>query len=123
LVTFDLPYSLVYGSAMVRRATGHKLLVSVFQAVLADIKYSGLIERATHYGGLYNDRPIRGSKHGRRSTHSWGIAIDINPEENGLGTAGRMDPRIISVFERHGFAWGGMFKRCDPMHFQYATGY
>lgn len=107
---------------MVRRATAHKVLVPVFQAVLADIKYRGLTERASHYGGIYNHRNIRGgSTH--LSTHSWGIAIDMNPETNKLGTPGNMDPEVIDCFERRGFLWGGRFHRLDPMHFQYATGY
>jgi hypothetical protein len=122
LATFDLPYPLVYGTAMVRRATGHRLLVPVFQAVFADLKYRGLMERATHYGGIYNHRLIRGGTR-NLSTHSWGIAIDMNPNENRLGTPGRMDPGVIECFEKHGLLWGGRFHRLDPMHFQYATGY
>lgn len=123
IVSFDLPYALVYGTAMVRRSRCHRLMVPVFVELLSDIKHEGLIERATHYGGIFATRSIRGSKTGRLSTHAWGIAIDLNPQENLLGTPGRMDPRVIALAGRHGFTWGGTFKRSDPMHFQYASGY
>jgi hypothetical protein len=121
IVSFELPYHLIYGTAMVRRSRAHKLLVPTFIEVFRDIKCQGLMERATHYGGIYAKRPIRGWTN--RSTHSWGIAIDMNPQENQLGTKGRMDPGVIAVFRKHGFVWGGDFKRSDPMHFQFASGY
>jgi hypothetical protein len=55
------------------------------------------------------------------SLHSWGIAIDLNAPTNMPGTKGDMDRRIVEIFARHGFYWGGYFG--DPMHFQYAHGY
>lgn len=123
IVSFELPYPLVYGTAMVRKTQAHRLIAPVFVAALAEIKSEGFADRASHYGGIFAQRPIRGSKTGRLSTHSWGIAIDLNPAQNVLGTFGRMHPAVIAIMGRHGFLWGGYFKRRDPMHFQYATGY
>jgi len=123
IVSFDLPYPLVYGTAMVRKSRCHRLMVPVFQAALSEVKSEGFADRASHYGGIFAQRAIRGNKTGRLSTHSWGIAIDLNPAQNALGTFGRMHPAIIAIMGRHGFLWGGYFKRRDPMHFQYATGY
>jgi hypothetical protein len=42
-----------------------------------------------------------------------------------MGSAGNMDPRLVELFERHGFTWGGRWsgKNKDPMHFQYCSGY
>lgn len=122
LRTFDLPYPLLYGTTVVHKATGHRLLVPAFHAVFTDLADAGLMAKASHYGGLYNLRPIRGQVQ-HLSTHSWGIAIDMNPETNRQGTPGDMDPRVIAVFQKHGFTWGGQFHRRDPMHFQYALGY
>jgi hypothetical protein len=34
-----------------------------------------------------------------------------------------MREEIIGVFKESGFIWGGDWKRKDPMHFQYCTGY
>jgi hypothetical protein len=31
-----------------------------------------------------------------------------------------MDPRIVDIFRRWGFAWGGTWVRPDGMHFEYA---
>jgi hypothetical protein len=122
IVSFELPYHLIYGTALVRSTRAHRLVAPVFVEVFKDIKCQGLIERATHFGGIYARRNIRGATH--PSCHSWGIAIDLNPEENPLGKPGRMDPRVVAVFKKHGFTWGGEFHtRLDPMHFQYASGY
>ena len=122
IVSFELPYPLIYGTAMVRKSRAHKLVVPHFIEALQAVKDQGLTESATHYAGIYQQRAIRGMPT-HLSTHSWGIAIDLNPDENRLGTAGHMDPRIIAVFEAAGFTWGGNFPRLDPMHFQYASGY
>jgi hypothetical protein len=55
------------------------------------------------------------------SLHSWGCAIDFNASTNMPTTTGDMHPRVIEIFGKHGFYWGGHFG--DPMHFQYAHGY
>jgi len=57
------------------------------------------------------------------STHSWGIAFDVNPNQNRVGTDGSMPQVIIDAFKEHNFEWGGDWRFRDPMHFQYATGY
>lgn len=123
IVPCPLPYPLVYGSAMVHATRCHRLLVPVFQAVFSDILSADLSEKATHYSGIYEQRPIRGFPK-FVSTHSWGIAIDLNAEENALGGTSHQSPEVIAIFKQHGFAWGGEFKsRHDPMHFQFARSY
>jgi hypothetical protein len=122
IVVFDLPYPLVYGSAMVRRSRCHRLLVPEFQFVFGELKRLELVESATEYAGIYAQRNIRGKRF--PSTHSWGIAVDMNPSENPLGQIGRQSPRVVEVFKSAGFTWGGEFKsRLDPMHFQFCRGY
>lgn len=73
------------------------------------------------WGGTYENRPMRGST--KLSTHALGIAFDIDPKRNRLGTQGRMQPWVIEIFRRWGFVWGGTFARNDPMHFQACSGY
>jgi hypothetical protein len=72
-------------------------------------------------GGCYNPRLIRGGDSGGNlSRHSWGIAIDINPSQNTFGGRVRMDHRVVEIFRRWGFAWGGTWVRPDGMHFEWA---
>jgi hypothetical protein len=59
------------------------------------------------------------------SNHSFGTAVDINPDTNANGSSTfDMPPEVVDAFERHGFRWGGRYKAVfnstiDPMHFEY----
>jgi len=66
-----------------------------------------------------NWRKKRGRK--TRSLHSWGVAIDINPATNPLGsTETDFPPEFIQIMKSVGFRWGGDFtRRKDPMHFEF----
>ena len=73
-------------------------------------------------GGCFGAREIRtnvGTSGHDLSRHAWGAALDINPSTNRFGSKPTMDPRIVDVFRRHGFAWGGSFMIPDGMHFEY----
>lgn len=55
------------------------------------------------------------------SLHSWGIAIDLNPNKYPFNSDKNPHSRIIEIFEEGGFFWGGNFKTVkDPMHFQFS---
>jgi len=79
--------------------------------------------------GTYNPRKILFTEN--YSMHSFGIAIDINLKKPyywpqfGVGTS-PLDSRlakvpgvIVTVFERHGFIWGGRWYHYDKIHFEY----
>jgi len=80
-------------------------------------------------GGTFNWRVIAGTK--RLSTHSFGMTIDINvkssdywrnnkPDKSGLyAYKNRIPMKIVEVFEKHGFIWGGKWYHYDTMHFEY----
>ncbi|MEW6515594.1 MAG: M15 family metallopeptidase [candidate division FCPU426 bacterium] len=64
------------------------------------------------------------------SAHSFGIALDINNPFTRLPkywewkrpVAGRIEEvpwRLVEIFERHGFIWGGKWHHFDTMHFEY----
>lgn len=68
-------------------------------------------------------RPIRGSKTGALSYHLWGIAFDMNPENNAQGSRQTDIPEwLINIMKSKGFRWGGDWKGryVDPMHFEFA---
>ncbi len=84
----------------------------------------------------FNWRPIRGAEGtSNLSMHSWGIAMDLNPEQNPLHSKGTNFPqKFIEIMELCGFRWGGSWRqfgksgsdvwggewgRSDPMHFEY----
>jgi hypothetical protein len=79
--------------------------------------------------GTYNCRPIAATD--RMSAHSLGIAIDIaakhsnywlwsKPDLNGrVAYKNEIPLKIVRVFEKHGFIWGGKWYHYDTMHFEY----
>lgn len=88
--------------------------------------------------GAFNWREIQDIE--SRSTHSWGISIDILPkrmnthefywlwtksinEKNWMKTPLKQrwipPAKVISIFEEEGFVWGGKWTIWDNMHFEY----
>ena len=131
IVFFDLPYPLKYDGATVVRARCHRLAVDHFIAAFKNVQAAGLASRFVEFNGIYERRAIRGSV-GRASTHSWGIAIDMEAFDvrvgdqttYPLGSKRRFPEAIVKAFTSVGFVYGGDFTgRKDPMHFQLATGY
>ena len=58
------------------------------------------------------------------SNHAWPTAIDINPRKNPYRRDNKLVTdipyRIVEIFKRYGFRWGGEYKSVkDPMHFEY----
>jgi D-alanyl-D-alanine carboxypeptidase len=104
-----LPFPLLLSwdhSKSVRQFACHKRLTTIFASVFANILAEELQARVKSFGGCFAFRPERTSV--KLSTHSWGIAIDLNPETNLQGSAGDMDAQVIKVFRDAGFEWGGI---------------
>lgn len=103
------------------QVTCHRLVISQLRAALTEIQREGLapLIRPDEYAGCYNPRFIDRDPSRPLSLHAFGIAFDLNTRTNALGTAGDMDPRIVAIMQRWGFAWGGYWtSRPDPMHFE-----
>ncbi len=119
-IPFYLPLSWA-PEKKITRIRCHRLLAPVFEVLFQELVEGGLRPLVRTYGGCFCFRRMRGGGH--LSTHSWGIAIDLNPDTNRLGTPGDMAPELVELFENFGFTWGGTFSRPDPMHFQFCSGY
>lgn len=98
----------------------HKLLAPVFVQVFRELEAQKLTI-GLKYDGCFVSRHKMWNPARELSVHSWGIAIDLNADSNPVGTAGKVDVRLITTFAKHGFYWGGNFG--DPMHFQYCLNY
>jgi hypothetical protein len=87
------------------------------------------IKRAAYpIAGTYNCRVVADTR--QPSPHAFGIAIDLNlafsdywywarTRDGSLPYRNRMPQEIVSIFEKHGFIWGGKWNHFDTMHFEY----
>ena len=99
--------------------TGNKVMLPRLQQALLEVVREGLSKSIYHYDGCYVPRFIAGTN--TLSFHSFGTAIDLNASDNQRGTVGKMDRRVVRIFERWGFDWGGTWHYTDPMHFELAS--
>ena len=126
MTAVPIPFSIPLSWALTTKVSSirvHNKLAPVLAATFQAIYDRGLTNLVQTYGGAYMYRPKRGSA--KFSTHSWGIALDLNTATNQMGTKGDIDSRIVEIFREFGWKWGGDWSgvNCDPMHFQFATGY
>lgn len=117
-----------FSSRSATRIRAHNYVGEAMLEALAEIRdYQGpewLCEQDLDlFGGCYNPRLTRGGT--KLSTHSWGIAIDLNPHRGPMGQSGDMPDFIVQAFTKRGFEWGGDWPMpyCDGMHFQACKGY
>ena len=116
LVTLKLPYPMRLAwdkNVKVNKMQCHRLvhdkLSAIFNDILAHYGYEKIVELGIDlFGGCFNFRTMRGGS--EPSRHSWGIAIDLDPERNKLKetskTARFARPEykpMIDIFYKHGF--------------------
>lgn len=72
------------------------------------------------FGGAFNFRLMRNGH--SLSMHSYGIALDFDPDHNPFGYPGRFKASspLVMAFEAEGWTWGGRWSKPDAMHFQAA---
>lgn len=101
--------------------TCHRALFPQLRGALSELAERGLayLIDPRGYAGCYSPRFIDGDPRGRVSHHSWGIAFDINAPGNAYGAEPTLDERVVEVFERWGFTWGGRWLVPDGMHFEW----
>lgn len=104
----------------------HKKARAHFEAVFTEIDNAGLSDTLLSCGGTFVPRHIGRDVSRPFSSHSWGVAIDLNVDWNGYGQRPALRGQIgslreiVPIFAAHGFAWGGDFTTPDGMHFELA---
>ena len=131
LVSIKLPYPMRLAwdkNTKVNTMRCHKLVAQNFTNAFNEIlSVYGLAKiqdlGIDLFGGCFNFRSMRGGSD--YSRHSWGIAIDLDPERNQLKetskTARFARPEyksMIDIFYKHGFVNLGVEKNYDWMHFE-----
>ena len=131
LETIILPYPMRLAwdtETKVTRMSCHKAVktnfLNVFHDLLDHYGYEKIVELGIDlFGGCFNFRKMRGGSDWSR--HSWGVAIDLDPERNLLKeshkTARFAKPEykpMIEIFYKHGFVSLGVEKDYDWMHFE-----
>lgn len=109
-----------------KRNVSCQLAAALSALAASDEDFSAIFDGA---GGGFNWRKIAGTT--RLSTHSFGIAVDVNAELGKYwkwtgareGAVPHYDNEIpeslVSTMERFGFIWGGKWHHFDGMHFEY----
>ncbi|MFO0679193.1 MAG: M15 family metallopeptidase [Polyangiaceae bacterium] len=127
----EVEKSLVAATLLGRGFRVHARIVPALRRVDAKLALAAAADPAVRRafaapGGAYNWRTIAGST--LRSTHSWGIAIDVDPSvgdywrnvpEARRRWQNRVPEAIVRAFESEGFVWGGRWGHFDTMHFEY----
>jgi hypothetical protein len=131
LTKITLPYPMYLSwdkNTHIKSFSCHKLILQNLSNVFTEIlAHYGLEEirrlRLDCYGGCFNYRKMRGGSDWSR--HSWGVAIDLDPERNLLhensSTARFARPEykpMIDIFYQNGFLSLGVEKNYDWMHFE-----
>jgi hypothetical protein len=115
MVLWDVPTELEIG-VIPKRIYCNKDLVRPLGQAFKNLIQTGKVSELKTWDGCFNIRKKRGAT--SMSLHSWGIAVDVNAFENGLGDEPVLSKEFVKCFTDAGFDWGGTWKRKDGMHFQ-----
>lgn len=136
LVRIRFPYKMrLYSRSAPANLVGHRVhkkaaasLVAALQEIKDTYGMAWIREHGLDvFGGIFNCRSTRGGS--SKSKHSWGAAIDLNPNENRnrqkwrkdkIGHPGwaNMPIEAINIFKKHGWKSGAKAWGRDAMHFQ-----
>lgn len=130
LTTITIDINDANGNKTTRSITVHKAVAEDVKTIFKEIQVSGFRIKSV---GAYSWRSAAAST--SRSHHSYGVAIDINPNENYMIKNGKIvsgsfwkpggnefsitpNGPVVQAFARRGWKWGGNWKSSkDYMHF------
>ena len=131
LVSIKLPYPMRLAWDLKTKVTTmrcHKLVAQNFTNVFNELLEVYGLEKIQElgidlFGGCFNFRAMRGGSD--YSRHSWGIAIDLDPERNQLKTpysksnfSKKEYSELHRIFKKNGFVNLGVEKGYDAMHWE-----
>ncbi len=86
----------------------HRKVKEPLEAAFADVEERGLWHLIHSFDGLWVPRHKAWNPSRGLSSHSWGIAFDLNAATNPYGGGASVENRALNeVFHLYGFAWGG----------------
>lgn len=101
------------------RFSVHKRIARLVSLLVDETERRGYLLKPGQCGG-YNCRNISGTN--SPSNHSWGLAVDINWNDNPMRRplTTNIPEWMVHLWNRYGFAWGGHYTTTpDPMHFEF----
>ena len=105
----------------VREIKIHKHFWPILHNAFTDLELLGLHTEINSYYRCHDLASLHSSP--VLSVHGWGVAIDLNAEENPQGSIGKWSAEFIGVMEKHsiycGQNWTGIK---EPMHFAMVNG-
>jgi D-alanyl-D-alanine carboxypeptidase len=113
LVNTDLP--------LIGPVRCHRDVVDALRGALNEVRRAGLASLIDPQGfqGCWNPRFTRSGI--AVSRHAWGVAVDLNYDQNRTGFASVQDPRLLEIFARWGFTDGSGWLVPDAGHFEYVA--
>ncbi len=118
MVVWDVPNHLEIG-VIPKKIYCNRDMVAPLQKAFENLIKTGRVKELKTWDGCFNIRKKRGLS--SMSLHSWGIAVDVNAFENGLGKDPKLSKAFVKCFTDAGFNWGGVWRRKDGMHFELAA--
>lgn len=123
IVPISLPYR-NNDDPWVWRGKCHGKVALSLEKAFDDLETGHLLHLIASIDGCYVPRHTLWDKAKPLSTHTWGMAIDLNAASYPFGSVKLQDPRLVKIMAAHGFACGqkggGLWKATvDPMHFEY----
>lgn len=102
------------------RMSVHKRVARLVDLLIDETERRGYLLKPGQCGG-YNCRPISGTS--VSSNHAWGLAVDLNWNDNTYNSLGRftLPIAIARMWNNYGFAWGGDYSgaKKDYMHLEF----